>query len=309
MPLDKVNRWFRYHHLFQKLLINQLNRRSSAEEIKALHAKAGAWLAENGIIEEAVRHYLGADDIPVAIQLVARHGHNLMNNQQWPDLERLIGMIPRDHVEQEAAMNGTTVHCGNFLLHLQERAGCDAPVLIKEPAYERPTRSYCDQLHNEYDITQQLTDVAGVRPVYAIEGTESQPVVLMEYIQGRSLAELIRADSLDLAEKLQLAVNVTAVLSRIHEHQVMHKDMSSSNILVADKDEPGSQGGVYVIDFGIASVMQQKSVSHPATDDTLVGIIERIEPLAPDTAKGLRTLLGNFQIGLISDLLGENNEQ
>ncbi len=101
IPLDPEKRWFRYHHLFQKLLINQLNRRSSTEEIKALHAQAGAWLAGDGIIEEALQHYLAAEDIPAAIQLVARHGHNLMNNQQWPDLERLIGMLPRDHVEQD----------------------------------------------------------------------------------------------------------------------------------------------------------------------------------------------------------------
>ena len=34
-------------------------------------------------------------------------------------------------------------------------------------------------------------------------------------------------------------------------------------------------------------------------------IIDRIETLAPDTAKGLRTLLENFQIARIHDLLGE----
>ena len=101
IPLDPENRWFRYHQSFQKLLVNQLNRRCSTKEIKAIHAKAGAWLAENGVIEEAVRYYLAADDIPAAMQLVARYGHNLMNHQQWPDLERLIGMLPSHYVEQD----------------------------------------------------------------------------------------------------------------------------------------------------------------------------------------------------------------
>lgn len=101
ISLDPEKQWYRYHHLFKKLLVNQLNRRYSKKEIKAIHAQAGAWLAENVIIEEAVRHYLAADDIPAAIQLVARYGHGLMNNQQWPDLERLIGMLPSHHVEQD----------------------------------------------------------------------------------------------------------------------------------------------------------------------------------------------------------------
>jgi serine/threonine protein kinase len=165
-------------------------------------------------------------------------------------------------------MSGATLHRRNFLLHLQERAGCNGPVL----------RSHLDQLHNEYAITRQLTDVAGVRPVYAKEGTESEPVLLMKYIQGQSLAELIRAGPLDLAEKLRLAVNATTVLSRIHEQQVMHKDLNSSNILVAGKKQEGSQGGVYVIDFGAASVMQQESASRLAADDTLVGTLAYISP-------------------------------
>ena len=70
-------------------------------------------------------------------------------------------------------MSGTTLHRRNFLLHLQERAGFDGPVLLKEPAYDRPTRSHFDHLHNEYAITQQLTDLAGVRSVYVKEGTEA----------------------------------------------------------------------------------------------------------------------------------------
>ena len=43
--------------------------------------------------------------------------------------------------------------------------------------------------------------------------------------------------------------------------------------------------------------------------EAIFAIIERIEPLAADTAKGLRTLMDNFQIGLIRDLLGDNYEQ
>ena len=62
------------------------------------------------------------------------------------------------------------------------------------------------------------------------------PTLLLEYIKGHSLAELIRAASLDLTEKLRLSLNVARVLGQIHDQQVMHKDVSSGNILVADGD-------------------------------------------------------------------------
>jgi len=76
-------------------------------------------------------------------------------------------------------MEGHTLHRRNFLLHLQDRPGYDGPVLLKESAHQPPTHAHLDQLHYEYAITTQLADVPGVRPAYAKEGTESQPVLLL----------------------------------------------------------------------------------------------------------------------------------
>jgi LuxR family maltose regulon positive regulatory protein len=104
IPLDTESRWFRYHHLFQRLLGNQLKRHCSTEEINVLHSRASAWFAEEGLIEEALEHSLAAGDVPAAIQLVARHGHQLMDDQQWPRLERWLNMLPRDSVEENPEM-------------------------------------------------------------------------------------------------------------------------------------------------------------------------------------------------------------
>jgi LuxR family maltose regulon positive regulatory protein len=104
IPLDAENRWFRFHHLFQKLLVNQLKHHCSPEEINALHARASAWFAEDGLIEEALDHALAAGETAIAIKLVARHGHQLMNDQQWPRLERWLDMLPRDRVEENPEM-------------------------------------------------------------------------------------------------------------------------------------------------------------------------------------------------------------
>jgi LuxR family maltose regulon positive regulatory protein len=60
IALDTENRWFRYHHLFQQLLQDQLNRHRSSEEITVLHSRAKAWFAENEITEDAIKHSLAA---------------------------------------------------------------------------------------------------------------------------------------------------------------------------------------------------------------------------------------------------------
>jgi ATP/maltotriose-dependent transcriptional regulator MalT len=101
IPLDAEKRWFRFHHLFQKLLLNQLERYTGPEDINALHARASAWFAENGLIEEALKHALTGGNPEAAARLVAQHGFNLVSEEQWPRLERWLEMIPNDIVYQD----------------------------------------------------------------------------------------------------------------------------------------------------------------------------------------------------------------
>jgi LuxR family maltose regulon positive regulatory protein len=104
IPLDTENRWFRYHHLFQQLLQNQLERHTSSEDINALHARASGWFAKQGLIEEALQHALAGCDPTAAVRLVARHGFDLTNDEQWPRLERWLHLLSRDIVDQHPGL-------------------------------------------------------------------------------------------------------------------------------------------------------------------------------------------------------------
>jgi LuxR family maltose regulon positive regulatory protein len=100
IPLDTENRWFSYHHLFQRLLFNQLIRHHGAEIINELHAKASAWYAENGLIEEALKHALAGGHPETAAQLIAKHGFDLSNDEQWPRLDRWLSMLSGEVIDQ-----------------------------------------------------------------------------------------------------------------------------------------------------------------------------------------------------------------
>lgn len=104
IPLDAENRWFRFHHIFKKLLANQLNRRLSPDEINALHARASAWFDENGLIEEAIKHAMSGGNSKAAVQLIAKHGFRLLNDVQWPRLQRWLKMLPEEIIAQEAEL-------------------------------------------------------------------------------------------------------------------------------------------------------------------------------------------------------------
>lgn len=102
VSLDGVGVWFRYHNLFQDVLRRQLAQRYSAAEIATLHCRASAWLASQGLIEEALRHALAANDIDGALSLLARYRYEIMNQEDWARLTRWLAMFPaeaQDHPE------------------------------------------------------------------------------------------------------------------------------------------------------------------------------------------------------------------
>jgi LuxR family maltose regulon positive regulatory protein len=97
--VDGQGAWYRYHHVFQTLLRRRLERQHSGEEIAGLHARAGAWFARNGFIEDAIEHNLAAGNEMAAVQLVERHRHQAMNHERWRQLEHWLSLLPRGLIE------------------------------------------------------------------------------------------------------------------------------------------------------------------------------------------------------------------
>ena len=98
--LDHRRRWFRYHRLFQELLRSQLGNTLSAVDISALHARASRWFAENGLIDDAIRYALAAEDISYVVHLVEQNRYDLMNSEQWQRLGQWLKVLPPETVEK-----------------------------------------------------------------------------------------------------------------------------------------------------------------------------------------------------------------
>lgn len=98
VAIDARGDWYRYHHLFQQLLRDQLVRETSDKEIDTLHLRASAWFARQGSLEEAVNHALLGRDTPGAVGLVAEQRHTLMDTEQWQPHHRTLRMFPEEAV-------------------------------------------------------------------------------------------------------------------------------------------------------------------------------------------------------------------
>ena len=94
VPLDVNFEWFRYHHLFQQLLLDLLKQVCSPEEIQALHSSASAWFEQQGHIDEAIRHAVAADNLEAAADIVERHRHEPLVADRWWELREWLDFLP-----------------------------------------------------------------------------------------------------------------------------------------------------------------------------------------------------------------------
>jgi eukaryotic-like serine/threonine-protein kinase len=74
---------------------------------------------------------------------------------------------------------------------------------------------------------------------------EDVPWLALEFVEGRTLAELLRGERPDLATALRLGRQVAGALAAAHEQGIIHRDLKPANILI------GRDGDAKVLDFGL----------------------------------------------------------
>lgn len=104
IALDSQRQWYRYHHLFQLLLQNRLERTYDREQIAGLHRRASAWFADNGFVEDAITHALAAGDEATAVRVIVTHRYEAMNRERWQQIDRWLRMLPPQWVDDEPAL-------------------------------------------------------------------------------------------------------------------------------------------------------------------------------------------------------------
>ena len=88
IPLSHAPQWYRYHHVFQAFLQNQLQRRHHSDAIATLHVRASRWFTDHAFIEEALRYALVAGNMPYVVQMAEAHRGEMTNHEPWQSLAR-----------------------------------------------------------------------------------------------------------------------------------------------------------------------------------------------------------------------------
>jgi hypothetical protein len=115
----------------------------------------------------------------------------------------------------------------------------------------------------------RIRDTSAVT-VFDVVDEDDRPWIVMELVEGKSLAEVIREDGLLKPRRAaEVGLAVLDVLRSAHRQGILHRDVKPSNVLIAD------DGRVVLTDFGIAQVEGDPSIT---STGMLVGAPSYISP-------------------------------
>jgi serine/threonine protein kinase/Tfp pilus assembly protein PilF len=114
-----------------------------------------------------------------------------------------------------------------------------------------------------------------ITTVYDIDEEKSQCFICMEYIDGKTIKELVRDQTLSADKVVDIAVQIGEGLNAAHKKDIVHRDVKSDNIMLSD------EGVVKIMDFGLAKL---KGATKLTKTGTTMGTLQY---MSPEQAQGV----------------------
>jgi eukaryotic-like serine/threonine-protein kinase len=104
---------------------------------------------------------------------------------------------------------------------------------------------------------------ANICTIHEIDESDGHPFIVMEYLEGQSLKQMITGKPLGNTQILEIAIQITEALEAAHESGIIHRDLKPGNIFVTRR------GQAKILDFGLAKLMQTPSTLDEKGSDAL----------------------------------------
>lgn len=146
--------------------------------------------------------------------------------------------------------------------------------------------SFIKRLQQEAVVTRRLQHPNAVRVEDIDEAEDGRPFIVMEYIEGRCLKEVIEEAPLAVDRTCRIVKQVASALDAAHSLGILHRDIKPANIVLIDTPQ-GEQAKV--LDFGIAKV-KEANLGETA-EMTLTGkgrVVGTSAYMSPEQAMGMR---------------------
>ena len=89
-----------------------------------------------------------------------------------------------------------------------------------------------------------------IAQIYDVDEADGMTFIVMEFVEGRTVRQLIANHELDLVGSVEIALHVAEGLSKAHKANIVHRDIKSDNIMLAQ------DGHTKLLDFGLAKLLE-----------------------------------------------------
>lgn len=110
---------------------------------------------------------------------------------------------------------------------------------------------------------------------------EIYPYIAMEYFDGRTLKSIVSDAPMEWMRALKIVVQVVDAMDYLHASGVVHRDLTSNNVMVADLPEPDT---VKLLDFGLAKLLNPDAGEQRLTKTGI--LIGSVSYMSPEQASG-----------------------
>lgn len=142
-----------------------------------------------------------------------------------------------------------------------------------------------ERLRREAEIARRLThpNIVRIHELGVARDGSGDPLhfVAMDYIEGRTLAQILHEKSTERRECLGILEQVARAVAHAHTHGVLHRDLKPSNVIV------DAAGRAFLTDFGLARDTVMQSPLTPS-----YSVMGTVQYMAPEQVKGITREVG-----------------
>ena len=160
---------------------------------------------------------------------------------------------------------------GEFILYRCRADGADPrSLLLRGQVSAHPSPDTIKKIEREHSLRRELDPAWAVAPL-ALSRYGGRRVLVLEDPGGEPLDHIIRGP-MGMAQVLRIALGLATALGELHQHQLIHKDVKPSNILV-----DVVSGRSWLTGFGIASHLPRERQA-PAPPELIAGTLPYMAP-------------------------------
>src|SRR5262245_61477877 len=118
--------------------------------------------------------------------------------------------------------------------------------------------------------------------IYDIGHADDVTFLVMEYIEGESLADRLRRGPIPWNTALPWAIEVASAIDAAHRRGIVHRDLKPANIMIGES-------GVKLLDFGIAKLLEKSEATELAATASLTAenqLLGTVHYMAPEQLEG-----------------------